>query len=62
MEENQTKQADGETEKTFWERMLNADSKDYESICAEFGVGDLEKILQKLEERRRERVQTKRVV
>ncbi|XP_042346974.1 immunoglobulin-like and fibronectin type III domain-containing protein 1 [Plectropomus leopardus] len=39
--------------------MLNADRKDYERICAEFGVSDLHSILKKLEEKKRERAQHK---
>lgn len=62
VEENHTKEADGETDKTFWDMMLKADSKDYERICAEFGVGDLELILKKLEGKRGETVQNKRTV
>lgn len=59
VEENHTKEADGETDKTFWDMMLKADSKDYERICTEFGVGDLELILKKLEGKRGETVQNK---
>lgn len=58
-DENQTKQADGETDKRFWDTMLNADRKDYEHICTEFGVADIDLALKKLEEKRRERVQAK---
>lgn len=59
VEENQTKQADGETDERFWDAMLNADGKDYERICTEFGVADLHLILMKLEEKKKERVQNK---
>lgn len=59
MEGNQTKQGDGEADKRFWEAMLNADSKDYKHICAEFGVGDLDLVLSRLEQKRRERTQKK---
>ncbi|XP_075898374.1 immunoglobulin-like and fibronectin type III domain-containing protein 1 [Nelusetta ayraudi] len=59
LEENQTKPADGERDKKFWDAMLNADSKDYERICAEFGVGDLDVILKKLEQKKREQAQNK---
>lgn len=59
MEANQTKQGDAEADKRFWEALLNADSKDYKDICTKFGVGDLDLILNKLEEKRRERVQNK---
>lgn len=62
LEENQMKHADGEYDKKFWDAMLNADSKDYERICAEFGVGDLDGILVKLEQRKREGAQNKDLV
>lgn len=62
LEENQTKPADGERDKKFWDAMLNADSKDYERICAEFGVGDLDVILKKLEQKKREQAQNKDLV
>ncbi|XP_070824971.1 immunoglobulin-like and fibronectin type III domain-containing protein 1 [Chaetodon trifascialis] len=39
--------------------MLNADKKDYEHICTEFGVADLDLILKKLEEKKKRRVQNK---
>lgn len=61
LEENQTKAADGERDKKFWDAMLNADSKDYERICAEFGV-DLDVILKKLEQKKREQAQNKDLV
>lgn len=59
MEENQRIPADGDTDKRFWDMMLNADRKDYERICSEFGVVDLDLILKKLEEKKRERMQNK---
>ncbi|XP_027144339.1 immunoglobulin-like and fibronectin type III domain-containing protein 1 [Larimichthys crocea] len=58
-DENQIKQADGETDKRFWDTMLDADRKDYEHICTEFGIADIDLVLKKLEEKRRERVQNK---
>lgn len=39
--------------------MLKADRKDYERICSEFGIADLNLILKKLEEKKKERVQNK---
>lgn len=48
-----------ETDEKFWEAMLNADRKDYERICSEFGVADLHLILKKLEEKKKERAQNK---
>ncbi|XP_070695062.1 immunoglobulin-like and fibronectin type III domain-containing protein 1 [Pempheris klunzingeri] len=57
VEENQTKQADGETDERFWDAMVKADRRDYERICAEFGVKDINLVLTKLEEKKKERVQ-----
>ncbi|XP_054464728.1 immunoglobulin-like and fibronectin type III domain-containing protein 1 [Anoplopoma fimbria] len=51
--------AEGENDERFWEAMLNADKKDYERICTEFGVADLHLILKKLEEKKKERAQNK---
>uniref|UniRef100_A0A3B5AY52 Immunoglobulin-like and fibronectin type III domain-containing protein 1 n=1 Tax=Stegastes partitus TaxID=144197 RepID=A0A3B5AY52_9TELE len=51
--------ADGESDEKFWDAMLNADRKDYERICSEFGVTDLHLILKKLEEKKKERAQNK---
>ncbi len=59
VEENQRIPADVETNKRFWDMMMNADKKDYERICAEFGVSDLESVLKKLEEKKRERMRNK---
>ena len=56
---SKAEQADGETEETFWDAMLNADIRDYERICSEFGVTDLYMVLKKLEEKKRERMQNK---
>lgn len=52
VEENQTNKANEETDERFWDAMLNADRKDYERICTEFGVADLNLILKKLEEKK----------
>uniref|UniRef100_A0A672J1G3 Immunoglobulin like and fibronectin type III domain containing 1, tandem duplicate 1 n=1 Tax=Salarias fasciatus TaxID=181472 RepID=A0A672J1G3_SALFA len=49
--------ADGENDERFWEAMLNADGRDYEHICSEFGVTDLHLVVKKLEEKKRERAQ-----
>lgn len=57
LEENQTKTIDGGTDERFWDAMLNADRKDYERICAEFGVTDLHLALEKLEEKKKERME-----
>lgn len=53
------KQAEGEADKRFWDAMLNADKKDYEGICAEFGFQDFDLVLKKLEEKKRKREENK---
>lgn len=42
--------------------MLNADSRDYKHICAQFGVEDTDLILMKVEAKKREREQNKCLV
>lgn len=48
---------DGEIDPKFWEILLSADKKDYERICAEYGVTDFRWTLKKLNEMKREREQ-----
>ncbi|XP_028854802.1 immunoglobulin-like and fibronectin type III domain-containing protein 1 [Denticeps clupeoides] len=45
----------GEPDEHFWELLLSADRKDYERICAEYGVTDFRWMLKKLNEKKRER-------
>uniref|UniRef100_A0A3Q2P6U5 Immunoglobulin-like and fibronectin type III domain-containing protein 1 n=1 Tax=Fundulus heteroclitus TaxID=8078 RepID=A0A3Q2P6U5_FUNHE len=45
----------GENDETFWDAMLNADKRDYEKICSEYGISDLNMILKKLEEKRKQK-------
>ncbi|XP_026878929.2 immunoglobulin-like and fibronectin type III domain-containing protein 1 [Electrophorus electricus] len=45
---------DGEVDEKFWELLLSADRKDYERICAEYGVTDFRWMLKKLNEKKRE--------
>ncbi|KAI5109120.1 immunoglobulin-like and fibronectin type III domain containing 1, tandem duplicate 1 isoform X3, partial [Silurus meridionalis] len=47
-------QKDGEVDERFWELLLSADKKDYERICAEYGVTDFRWMLKKLNEKKRE--------
>ncbi|XP_068196190.1 immunoglobulin-like and fibronectin type III domain-containing protein 1 [Antennarius striatus] len=54
VEESQTEEGD---DRRFWDAMLDAERKDYQRVCAEFGVTDVDSILQKLEDKRRERAQ-----
>ncbi|KAM4570557.1 immunoglobulin-like and fibronectin type III domain-containing protein 1 [Fundulus diaphanus] len=49
----------GENDETFWDAMLNADKRDYERICSEYGVSDLTMILKKLEEKRKQKGKSK---
>uniref|UniRef100_A0A3Q1BT14 Immunoglobulin like and fibronectin type III domain containing 1, tandem duplicate 4 n=1 Tax=Amphiprion ocellaris TaxID=80972 RepID=A0A3Q1BT14_AMPOC len=51
----QTERKDGEIDPKFWELLLSADKKDYEKICAEFGVTDFRWMLKKLNEMKKER-------
>ncbi|XP_029291763.1 immunoglobulin-like and fibronectin type III domain-containing protein 1 [Cottoperca gobio] len=48
-----------ESDERFWDAMLNADRKEYERICNEFGVADFHSILKKLEDKKKERAQNK---
>ncbi|XP_008277242.1 immunoglobulin-like and fibronectin type III domain-containing protein 1 [Stegastes partitus] len=59
LKKSKVERADGESDEKFWDAMLNADRKDYERICSEFGVTDLHLILKKLEEKKKERAQNK---
>uniref|UniRef100_A0A8C7UFI3 Ig-like domain-containing protein n=1 Tax=Oncorhynchus mykiss TaxID=8022 RepID=A0A8C7UFI3_ONCMY len=45
----------GEIDERFWEIIMSADRKDYERICAEFGVKDFRVMLKKLSEKKKER-------
>lgn len=44
-----------EPEEKVWEILLSADKKDYERICAEFGITDFRGMLKKLTEMKKER-------
>lgn len=44
-----------EPEEKVWEILLSADKKDYEHICAEFGITDFRGMLKKLTEMKKER-------
>lgn len=46
-----------EAEEKVWEILLSADKKDYERICAEYGITDFRGMLKKLTEMKREREQ-----
>lgn len=52
--EQKEKKKDGEVDEKFWELLLSADKKDYERICAEYGVTDFRWMLRKLNEKKRE--------
>lgn len=51
----QTEMKEGELDPKFWELLMSADKKDYESICSEFGVTDFRCMLKKLNEMKKER-------
>lgn len=44
-----------EPDEKFWELLMSADKKDYETICAQYGVTDFRGILKKLTENSFER-------
>lgn len=45
------------TNEKFWEVLMSAEKKDYESICAQYGVTDFRGMLKKLNEKKLEREQ-----
>lgn len=51
----QPEKKEGEMDPKFWELLLSADKKDYERICAEFGVTDYRWMLKKLNKMKKER-------
>ncbi|XP_006782920.1 immunoglobulin-like and fibronectin type III domain-containing protein 1 [Neolamprologus brichardi] len=51
----QPEKKEGEIDPKFWELLISADKKDYEGICAEFGVTDYRWMLKKLNEMKKER-------
>ncbi|CAJ1084767.1 immunoglobulin-like and fibronectin type III domain-containing protein 1 [Xyrichtys novacula] len=53
----ENKAEDGESDEKFWDAMLKADRSDYERICAEFGVKDIQSIMRKLAEKKKARRQ-----
>lgn len=46
----------------MWDLLLSADKKDYERICAEYGITDFRGMLKKLNELKREREQEQALV
>lgn len=44
-----------EPDETFWEVLMSADKKDFESICVQYGVTDFRGMLKKLNEKKIER-------
>nr|XP_020466300.1 immunoglobulin-like and fibronectin type III domain-containing protein 1 [Monopterus albus] len=59
LKKSKVERADGEMDERFWDVLLNADRKDHERVCTEFGVADLQLILKKLEAKKEERMQNK---
>ncbi|XP_068449671.1 immunoglobulin-like and fibronectin type III domain-containing protein 1 [Clinocottus analis] len=51
----QPEKKEGEIDPKFWELLISSDKKDYEGICAEFGVTDFRWMLKKLNEMKKER-------
>ncbi|XP_041954253.1 immunoglobulin-like and fibronectin type III domain-containing protein 1 isoform X2 [Alosa sapidissima] len=54
-EKEEQKRDAGEVDEKFWEILMSADKKDYERICAEFGVTNFRWMLKKLNEIKKER-------
>lgn len=48
-------EAKPETDEKFWELLMSAEKKDYEGICAQYGVTDFRGMLKKLNEKKMER-------
>lgn len=44
-----------EPDEKFWEVLMSAEKKDYESICVQYGVTDFRGMLKKLNEKKIER-------
>uniref|UniRef100_A0A8C6T5L8 Immunoglobulin like and fibronectin type III domain containing 1, tandem duplicate 3 n=1 Tax=Neogobius melanostomus TaxID=47308 RepID=A0A8C6T5L8_9GOBI len=44
-----------EIDEKFWDLLISADKKDYEKICAQYGVTDFRRMLNKLSEKKEER-------
>uniref|UniRef100_A0A3B3WRJ1 Immunoglobulin like and fibronectin type III domain containing 1, tandem duplicate 3 n=1 Tax=Poecilia mexicana TaxID=48701 RepID=A0A3B3WRJ1_9TELE len=59
LKKSKAQTAGGDNDETFWDAMMNADKRDYESICSEYGVADLNTILKKLEEKRNQKGKNK---
>lgn len=51
-----------EADEKFWEVLMSADKKDYEGICAQYGVTDFRGMLKKLTEKKMERQQAQEKV
>ncbi|XP_076132939.1 immunoglobulin-like and fibronectin type III domain-containing protein 1 [Alosa pseudoharengus] len=54
-EKEEQKKDAGEVDEKFWEILMSADKKEYERICAEFGVTNFRWMLKKLNEIKKER-------
>ncbi|XP_042563610.1 immunoglobulin-like and fibronectin type III domain-containing protein 1 [Clupea harengus] len=54
-EKEEQKKKDGEIDDKFWEVLMSADKKEYERICAEYGVKNFRWMLKKLNEMKKER-------
>ncbi|KAJ8383827.1 hypothetical protein AAFF_G00213970 [Aldrovandia affinis] len=53
--EKKEEKKEGEIDDKFWEILLSAEKKEYERICAEYGVTDFRWMLKKLNELKKER-------
>ena len=53
--EVEPKEEKKEIDERFWELLMSADKKEYESICFQYGVTDFRRMLTKLSEKKIER-------
>uniref|UniRef100_A0A8C3A0K6 Immunoglobulin like and fibronectin type III domain containing 1, tandem duplicate 4 n=1 Tax=Cyclopterus lumpus TaxID=8103 RepID=A0A8C3A0K6_CYCLU len=51
----QVERKEGEVHPKLWELLISSEKKDYENLCAEFGVTDFRHMLKKLNEMKKER-------
>uniref|UniRef100_A0A3Q3AYP7 Immunoglobulin-like and fibronectin type III domain-containing protein 1 n=1 Tax=Kryptolebias marmoratus TaxID=37003 RepID=A0A3Q3AYP7_KRYMA len=57
MQQSRTEEAKLEIDENFWDLLLSAEKKEYESICAQYGITDFRWMLKKLNEKKLQREQ-----
>lgn len=58
----QQQKKDGEIDEKFWEILMSAEKKDYERICAEYGVTNFRWMLNTLNVKKQEREEEQALV